>query len=131
MSLFGRLRDWISHVLGGSDEPTPTPPPEGPIWDTPSPPPEGPDEGDIRGGSELPPGWVLVGLYHQGEPTTRINATGVTDVTDSEIHRADALIVQYVPGGEDGYRWVHGARDWRSLADQIERVIVVVSPAAE
>lgn len=73
----------------------------------------------------------MVGLYHQGQKTTRIHATDVTVVTDSEIANADALVVQYLPAGEDGYRWVHGARNWRALADQIERVVIVVSPAAE
>lgn len=91
----------------------------------------GTGDGEDRGGSRLPDGWVLVGLYHDGEKTTRIHATDDTDVTDSEIHSADALIVWYEDAGGDGYRWVHGATGWDSLADQVERTIVIVSPTAE
>lgn len=78
--------------------------------------------------SRLPEGWVLVGLYHEGEKTQRIFATDDTEVTDSDIAHADAVIVQYGPGGSDGYKWIHGADDWRSIADQIEITIIVVSP---
>lgn len=86
-------------------------------------------DADTReGASQLPDGWVLVGLYHQGEKTTKIHATDDTDVTDNDIENADALIVWYEDAGEDGYRWVHGATGWDSLADQVERVIVIVSP---
>ena len=79
--------------------------------------------------SQLPPGWVLAGLYHQGEKTQRIHATDDTEVTDGEIAAADALIVWYEDAGGDGYRWIHGATDWDSLSDQIARTIMVVSPA--
>lgn len=70
-----------------------------------------------------------MGLYHQGQRTQRIHATDDTDVTDNDIESADALIVWYEDAGEDGYRWIHGASGWDSLADQIDRVIVIVSPA--
>lgn len=137
MGLFTRFTNWIGEHLPWretSPEPTAPPPPDAPERDQPPSPPPGEDEGGFTrtpSDSELPPGWVLVGLYHQGEKTTRISATGVTDVTDSQIGRADALVVQYLPAGEDGYRWVHGARNWRSLADQIEKTVIVVSPTAE
>lgn len=78
--------------------------------------------------SRLPEGWVLVGLYHEGEKTQRIFATDDTEVTDSDIHGADALIVWYQDAGDDGYRWVHGATGWDSLDDQVSRTIVIVSP---
>lgn len=104
----------------------------------PSPPREPPREPErepgIRGEpgepaeSRLPPGWVLVGLYHQGEKTEKIHATNDTEATDSEIQRADAIIVHYVDGGEDGYKWIHGATGWDSIADQIERTIKPTSP---
>lgn len=110
-----------------------------------SPPPREPDreppperEPDYTGGgggvsstpddSRLPPGWVLVGLYHEGEKTQRIYATDARDVTDNEIQGADAIIVQYVDAGGDGYKWIHGATGWDSIYDQIERTIKKVSP---
>lgn len=85
------------------------------------------DRGD---GSRLPPGWSLVGLYHHGQATTRIDATGDTEVTDSEISEADALIVWYKDAGADGYRWIHGAPDWDTLADIVDRTIIIVSPVS-
>lgn len=100
-----------------------------PPWepDEPESPPD--DEDREPGESRLPDGWVLVGLYHEGEKTQKIHATDDTDVTDGEIESADALIVWYEDAGADGYRWVHGATGWDSLSDQVERVIIIVSPA--
>lgn len=86
------------------------------------------DDFEDRGASRLPDGWVIAGLYHEGEKTTRISATGDTEATDSDIQEADAIIVHYVDAGGDGYRWIHGATGWDSLSDQIEQVIVIVSP---
>lgn len=86
---------------------------------------------DTDGESRLPDGWSVVGLYHEGEKTQKIHATGDTEVTDSDIHEADAIIVHYGDAGDDGYRWIHGATGWDSLADQIDRVIVIVSPTGE
>lgn len=123
LSRLGRaVRSAVSRVTGRAPEPPP-PPDEpdygggggGPIYD------------DDRGDSRLPDGWVLVGLYHDGEKTQRIHATDDTEVTDREIHRADALIVWYEAAGDDGYRWIHGATGWDSLDDQITRTIMVVS----
>lgn len=91
--------------------------------------PRGDDYGADDEGSRLPPGWVLVGLYHDGEKTAKIHATNDTEVTDSEIHHADAIIVHFTDGGEDGYKWIHGASGWDSIADQIDRVVKVVSPS--
>lgn len=91
--------------------------------------PRGDDYGAADRESRLPDGWVLVGLYHEEEKTAKIHATNDTEVTDSEIQHADAIIVHYTDGGEDGYKWIHGASGWDSIADQINRVIKVVSPA--
>lgn len=55
-------------------------------------------------------------------------ATDDTGATDSEISRADAIIVQFTDAGEDGYRWIHGATGWDSVSDQIDRTVKVVSP---
>ena len=78
--------------------------------------------------SRLPPGWVLAGLYHEGERHPRkIHATDDTEVTDSEIQEADGLVVWFGDAGGDGYFWIHGATGWDSIADQINRTIKVVS----
>lgn len=90
-----------------------------------------PDTRDAGEASRLPDGWVLVGLYHQGEKTQKIYATDDTDVTDNDIENADALIVWYRDAGEDGYRWVHGAAGWDGLRDYVERTVIIVSPTAE
>lgn len=124
LSRFGRaVRTFVARI---TDRPPPTfePPPHGGggVRDN--------DDGD-DGGSRLPDGWSVVGLYHEGEKTQKIHATGDTEVTDSDIHEADAIIVWYEDAGDDGYRWVHGATGWDSLADQVDRVIVIVSPAGE
>lgn len=131
MSLWGRFRRTVARVVERLTEPAPREPEpprererETRDRDT-EPARAAPDSGDSR----LPDGWVLVGLYHQGEKTQRIHATNDTEVTDNEIHGADGIIVQYVDGGEDGYKWIHGATGWDSIYDQIERTVKVVSPA--
>lgn len=130
MGLFGKFGRWLrEHLPIG--EPSPVPPREEPPTHTAPPehfPPHTGERQPTPFTSELPPGWVLVGLYHQGEKTTRIHATDATQVTDRDIANADALVVQFLPDGENGYRWIHGAPNWRKLADQIEKVTKVVSP---
>lgn len=132
MSLWGRARSGIRRFVERFTEPSPPSSPE-PREPQPQPEPE-PSRGTGARGvpstpddSQLPPGWVLVGLYHQGEKTQRIYATDDRDVTDGEIHAADAIIVQYVDAGGDGYKWIHGATGWDSVASQITRTIMVVS----
>lgn len=128
MSLWGRFRRTARRLVErftepSAREPEPRPAPREPEYIESTPAPESEDES-----SRLPDGWVLVGLYHQGEKTQKISATNATEVTDSEIQRADAIIVHYIDGGEDGYKWIHGATGWDSIADQIERTVKVVSP---
>ena len=108
------------------------------VTDRPPPPPFEPGDhggGGVRdddpGESRLPDGWSIAGLYHEGEKTQKIHATGDTEVTDNDIHEADAIIVHYGDAGDDGYRWIHGATGWDSLSDQIDRVITVVSSVGE
>ncbi len=112
MSLWGRLKQRARRIIERFTEPVP------------------PDygEGGGGGGSLLPDGWAVVGLYHDGEQTNHIHATDDTDITDADIGQADAIIVHYTDAGGDGYRWIHGASGWDSIADQIERVTKVVSP---
>lgn len=127
MGLLSRLRHATRALVGRLTGRAPEPPP----------PFEPPDYGGGGGGgpiyddddreSRLPDGWVLVGLYHHGMKTQRIHATDDTEVTDREIHQADAQIVWFEAAGDDGYRWIHGATGWDSLDDQITRTIMVVS----
>lgn len=133
MSLWGRLRRRARRIVDRFTEPAE---PERRQQREPEPSPRepAPEPERATGGlpstpddSRLPPGWVLVGLYHEGEKTQRIYATDDQDVTDREIHHADAIIVQYVDAGGDGYRWIHGATGWDSIHDQIERTVKVVS----
>lgn len=131
MSLWGRFRRSARRFVERFTEPAPREPEPREV-----PPEREPEPGDTGGegpvppsdASRLPPGWVIAGLYHQGEKTQRISATGDTEVTDNEIQGADAIIVHYVDGGEDGYKWIHGATGWDSLYDQIELTIKIVSP---
>lgn len=136
MSWWSRVRETARRIVERFTEPTPEPtPPPAPEPREPREPraprepvrePREPREPEKE--SRLPPGWELVGLYHEGEKTQRIHATDDTDVTDGEIQHADALIVHFVDAGDDGYRWIHGATDWDSIADQINRTIIIVSP---
>lgn len=136
MSLWGRLRRRARRIVDrftepAEPEPRPQREPEPSPRREPEPAPEPPSGGlpSTPDDSRLPPGWVVVGLYHEGEKTQRIYATDDRDVTDGEIQGADAIIVQYVDAGGDGYRWIHGATGWDSIHDQINRTIKVVSPA--
>jgi hypothetical protein len=129
VSLWSRIKQRARSIVRRFTEPEP-PPPSPPSsrggydYDR-----EGYDRETGERESLLPDGWVLVGLYHDGEKTSRIHDTDGTEVTDSDIRSADAVIVWYPDAGSDGYRWIHGASGWDSIADQIDRVVTVVSPA--
>lgn len=118
-----RARRIVDTITDRFTKPSPPPPSRKSREPRPEPSSREPDKT-----SRLPDGWIVAGLYHDGEKTTRIHATNDTDVTDSEISHADGIIVQYVDGGEDGYKWIHGANGWDSIADQIEITVKVVSP---
>lgn len=130
MRFWSRVGRWVRRTVERFTEPSTRAPrePREPREPDYEPGPRGDDYGAGDRESRLPNGWVLVGLYHEGEKTQRIHATNATDVTDSEIAHADAIIVQFTDGGDDGYKWIHGASGWDSISDQIVRTVIPTSP---
>lgn len=124
MGLLARVGRWLARPFRPKPPRAPSPPrgPRGPRKPPPPAPPGGPPPGE-----GLPDGWRVAGLFRQGEGTTDVRGSRVTN---GQIAHADAIIVEYdgPEYAEPVFRHVHGARDLRGLADLIERETAISSP---